>query len=269
MKGTNSRGLSYTEDQKRQRELANSIKDRAENAMIVDMVRNDLGKIAKLGTVQTKDLFHLESYPSLWQMTSKVRCQTQASIGQIFKVLFPPASVTGAPKIETTKIITHLEGQARHIYTGAIGFLGPGRQAQFNVAIRTAWIDKKNNNLHYGIGSGITWDSNIGSEWEECHTKAKVLQRHFPKFSLIESILWTIEKGFFLLDYHLQRLQNSASYFYYPFHLKKIQSELKSLGQKLEKTQSKAHKIRLLLNPQGKTELQWEELSKKKGHIIK
>ncbi len=264
MKGTIPRGLDYTQDLKKQRELQASAKDRAENAMIVDMVRNDLGKIAKFGKVQTKELFHIENYPTLWQMTSKVVCQTQAGISQIFKVLFPPASVTGTPKIEATKIISQLEKQPRGVYTGAIGFLAPKRRAQFNVAIRTAFIDRKHNSLSYGLGSGIVWDSEAQSEWEECHTKAKILQQRFPKFSLIESILWTPEENFFLLDYHLERLKQSASYFSYPLNVQNVQSQLIKLANKFKNNQSTSQKVRLLLNHKGQIYLQWQKLSQEK-----
>ena len=154
MKGTASRGRTTYEDQVQADWLKNSEKNQAENIMIVDMIRNDLGRIAKIGSVQVPDLFCVERYPTLWQMTSTVNARTSASLEEIFSALFPCASITGAPKVSTMRIIHELEAAPRRIYTGTIGFLSPGRKASFNVAIRTALIDREKQQVEYGIGGG-------------------------------------------------------------------------------------------------------------------
>jgi len=142
MKGTAPRGLTSAEDLALRQEFHESRKNHAENVMITDMVRNDLGRIAKPGTVNVPKLFEIEKYPTVWQMTSTVSARTNASISDIFTALFPSASVTGAPKVSSMEIIGDLEDTPREIYTGAIGFIGPNRQAQFSVAIRTALVDQ-------------------------------------------------------------------------------------------------------------------------------
>ena len=159
MKGTTRRGRTTGEDHLQSDWLRNSEKNRAENVMIVDMIRNDLGRIARIGTVHVPELFTIERYPTLWQMTSTVRAQTSASVPEIIRALFPCASITGAPKVSTMKIIHELETSPRNIYTGTIGHIAPGRKATFNVAIRTALIDCETKKAEYGIGGGIVWDS--------------------------------------------------------------------------------------------------------------
>ena len=154
MKGTMARGRWYAEDQARARELAASEKDRAENAMIVDMMRNDLGRIARVGSVRVSDLFRVERYPTLWQMTSCVSAETSAGLAEIFAALFPCASITGAPKANTMRIIAESETEPRRIYTGSIGHLAPGRRARFNVAIRTVLVDKARREAEFGVGGG-------------------------------------------------------------------------------------------------------------------
>ncbi|NJN76434.1 MAG: hypothetical protein HC796_09915 [Synechococcaceae cyanobacterium RL_1_2] len=146
--------------------------------MIVDMLRNDLGRIAQFKTVQVPDLFTLEPYPTLWQMTSTVEARTQASFTDIMTALFPCASITGAPKPRTMEIIKELEVSPRHIYTGAIGFMAPhsyGQYGQFNVAIRTMLINLNTHEAEYGLGSGIVWDSDPEEEYQECQLKSAIL----------------------------------------------------------------------------------------------
>ena len=167
MKGTAPRGLTSAEDLALHKELHESSKNHAENVMITDMVRNDLGRIAKPGTVSASKLFEIEKYPTVWQMTSTVSARTDASVSDIFTALFPSASVTGAPKVSSMEIIGELEDTPREIYTGAIGFIGPNRQARFSVAIRTALVDKKTNEAVYGVGGGSGWDSDADDEYRE------------------------------------------------------------------------------------------------------
>ncbi|WKZ45922.1 MAG: aminodeoxychorismate synthase component I [Anaerolineales bacterium] len=216
MKGTTRRGRTNAEDVKQAEWLKESEKNRAENVMIVDMIRNDLGRIAKTGSVHVPELFAVEKYPTLWQMTSTVKAQNDASLTKIFSALFPCASITGAPKVSTMRIISELETTPRKIYTGSIGYIAPNRKAKFNVAIRTALIDRETQTAEYGVGGGIVWDSTSADEYEEALLKARVLTESPPQFSLLETVLWTPEEGFFLRDKHITRLLDSAEYFDFP-----------------------------------------------------
>lgn len=247
MKGTAERGLSYPQDEKQIEWLRSSLKNQAENLMIVDMLRNDLGQIAQVGSVNVPSLFDVERYPTLLQMTSTVTAKTTSRTTDIIKCLFPCASITGAPKVRTTEIIRDLETSPRKIYTGSIGYIAPNQRAQFNVAIRTVLIDRQTGQAEYGVGSGITWDSDTPQEYAECLTKTEVLTTKQPDFSLLETMLWTPEAGYFLLDYHLKRLQESATYFGFAIDKVRIRAAL----------QQQAHffatptKVRLLLHPNG------------------
>lgn len=247
MKGTVARGLQHAEDLEKARWLEGSAKNRAENVMIVDMVRNDMGRIADVGSVRVTSLYDVEKYPTLWQMTSTVRCTTQAGVADILRALFPAASITGAPKTRTMQIIAELESTPRRIYTGAIGFLSPKRTAQFNVAIRTVLVDRLSHTAEYGVGGGIVWDSEDKAELEECYTKAKILGRPSPRFALLETLLWSRTDGYFLLDDHLARLQASAAYFSRPVAIRAIREKLATLALHLL---PQPHRIRLLV-PQG------------------
>jgi para-aminobenzoate synthetase/4-amino-4-deoxychorismate lyase len=175
MKGTLRRSPQEADDSSQEARLRASDKDRAENLMIVDMVRNDLGRIAQVGSVRVPRLFEIERYPTVFQMTSTVECRTQAGFPEIMAALFPCASITGAPKVRTMEIIRSLEPDTRGLYTGCIGTLAPGRQALFNVAIRTAVIDHVRHNVEYGVGGGIVWDSDCSQEYQECLDKAQIL----------------------------------------------------------------------------------------------
>jgi para-aminobenzoate synthetase/4-amino-4-deoxychorismate lyase len=217
MKGTVRRGLTLAQDADRQEELRSSPKQRAENVMIVDMMRNDVGRIAEVGSVQVAELFSVERYPNVWQMTSTVVARTRAPLVDIFAALHPSASVTGAPKAATMKIIAQLEGEPRGVYTGAIGWLGPDGRARFNVAIRTAVVDRQRGRVSFGVGSGIVWDSDAGEEYRECLTKGGILGRAPEPFELLETMRRDADGGFYLLDRHLRRLEGSASYFGFPF----------------------------------------------------
>ena len=256
MKGTATRGLTLSADQEQSNRLQNSLKDRAENLMIVDMMRNDLGRIASPGSIKVPKLFEVEKYPTVWQMTSTISSQTQASFSEILTALFPSASITGAPKVQTMKIITDLENSPRKIYTGTIGYLSPNRKAQFNVAIRTVLIDKWNGTSEYGVGSGVVWDSVDQLEFEECMVKAKILTEPYPNFSIFESLLWE-NKNYFLLAYHLDRLHSSAKYFDFPIDVSLIEKRLLELSTTLSAAEeNKPHKIRLVLSPTGQIECQ-------------
>jgi len=248
MKGTASRGRTAAEDRERADWLASSAKNRAENLMIVDMVRNDLGRIAQPGSVEVARLFEIEKYPSLWQMTSTVEARTDATASAVFGALFPSASITGAPKIRTMELIAELESTPRGLYTGAIGYLAPNRRAQFNVAIRTVQIDRSSGQARYGTGGGIVWDSTADDEFEETRTKARILALPTPTFDLLETLRWTPEGGFFLLDRHLERLAESAAYFDFTWRGDEISAELESFAATLPGT---PQRTRLLLDAAG------------------
>ncbi len=213
MKGTAPRGRTLIEDNQLADWLYHSEKNRAENVMIVDMIRNDIGRVSEIGSVSVPRLFDIERYPTLLQMTSTVVGRSSANIADIMAALFPCASITGAPKVSTMQHIAALESDPRGIYTGCIGYIAPGRRAQFNVAIRTVMIDRSRATAEYGVGGGIVWGSEVEGEYEECQTKARILTERRPKFKLLESILWTPEDGYFLLEEHLTRLGDSAQYF--------------------------------------------------------
>lgn len=254
MKGTAARGLTYQEDTQQIEWLQSSAKNRAENVMIVDMIRNDMSRIAELGSVRVEDLFAIEKYPTIYQMISTVIATTSASVTDILRVMFPCASITGAPKIATMEIIAALELGSRNIYTGCIGYIAPKRQAQFNVAIRTVLIDSARGIAEYGVGSGIVWDSDTQEEYEECCLKARVLTQQLP-FELLESLLWEPQSGYFLLDEHLQRLEESAQYFDFKVSLTEVRKVLyvSSAGFAPIK-----QKVRLTVSHQGKLTLQAE-----------
>ena len=252
MKGTVRRGRTTAEDRSLSEWLSSSEKNRAENVMIVDMMRNDFGRVARIGSVTVPELFKLERYPTLWQMTSQVTAMTETPLLDIVSATFPAASVTGAPKPRTMQIIADLETAPRRVYTGAIGFIAPGRQAQFNVAIRTVLFDRARQQAEYGVGGGIVWDSGTNEEYEECLAKARVLSHRPRDFELLETILWTPEGGFALLDSHLERLQDSADYFEFGISLDKIRTELKSSALNFKSKQ----RIRLLVNKSGVVTIQ-------------
>jgi para-aminobenzoate synthetase / 4-amino-4-deoxychorismate lyase len=251
MKGTIARGKDPAADSRQKRHLQHSIKDKAENVMIVDMIRNDLSRIAEPGSVSVKSLYDVEPYSTLWQMTSTVEAKTDKSLSRILKALFPCASITGAPKIKTMQIIDELETEARNIYTGAIGLLKPDRHMQFSVAIRTALIHKNEHHMEYGIGSGIVWDSIADAEFDECQLKFKVISNTSIAFELLETMLLEPDTGYYLLDYHIERIAKSARYFGWPFDERKLREMLSRLLPV-----EKRFKVRLLLSSSGEIKIQ-------------
>jgi para-aminobenzoate synthetase/4-amino-4-deoxychorismate lyase len=248
MKGTTRRGRITGEDHEQREWLKTSEKNRAENVMIVDMIRNDLGRIAKVGSVYVPWLFEVERYPTLWQMTSTVSAATDSSLTEILAALFPCASITGAPKVSTMGIIAELENAPRRVYTGSIGYIAPERQAKFNVAIRTALIDRESQRAEYGVGGGIVWDSTSTAEYEEALLKAQVLTERPIPFSLLETMLWTPEEGFFLREKHLARLLDSAAYFDIPLTKQRLGETLEQIPSNFDRAQ----RVRVLLDQTGK-----------------
>ncbi|MBN1578609.1 MAG: aminodeoxychorismate synthase component I [Chitinispirillaceae bacterium] len=213
MKGTSRRGRFTGEDLLLGGRLQSNVKERAENVMIVDMVRNDLGRIADSGSVSVTELCAVRRYRSVLQMVSTVQADVSAPLHEILSALFPCASITGAPKIRASRIIRELESTPRHVYCGTIGWFAPPRRACFNVAIRTLLFDEEKKTAEYGTGGGIVWESDRDREYEECRLKAAIIASSPPDFSLVETLLWTSGEGCFLLERHLDRLMDSASYF--------------------------------------------------------
>ena len=215
MKGTRPRHPDPVQDQALIDDLRSSEKDRAENTMIVDMTRNDLGRIATIGSLRVPVLHAIETYPTVHQMTSTVTAESDASLVDLFGALFPGASITGAPKVSTSRIITATEGSPRGIYTGSIGAVGPDGFAEFNIAIRTVWIDRATGQAEYGTGGGIVWDSDPTDEWHEAHHKARVLHRACNSMRLLETIKYEPRHGLVLLDRHIARVTEAAEHFGY------------------------------------------------------
>lgn len=247
MKGTVRRGCTTAEDAAAAHWLHTSAKNRAENVMIVDMIRNDLGRVARPGSVHVARLFDIERYRTVLQMTSTVTAETTADLPTLFAALFPCASITGAPKVRTMEVINELESTPRGIYTGCIGYIAPGRQAQFNVAIRTVHIDRQAGRAEYGVGGGIVWDSDAREEYDECRAKALLLTARRPTFRLLETLRWTTEEGYFLLDGHLHRLRDSAHYFDYAVDLPRVQAALDAAVEGI----TTAQRVRLLVSEDG------------------
>ena len=261
MKGTRAAGTPHEE-------LTGSLKDQAENTMIVDMMRNDFGRIAEIGSVEVPALHEVEEYPTVIQMVSTVTAQSSAGLAETFTALFPPASITGAPKVRTTEIITELETQPRGVYTGSIGVLSPSlpdrgivRRDEWNVAIRTVWIDRVAGRATYGVGGGIVWDSDPSDEWNETRVKSRVLLHADQTFQLIESLRFDVgdpaladDHGYWLLDRHLERLETSAEFFEFSYDPEHIRAAV------LEFAPDRPSKVRLLVDSRGALELASEPL---------
>jgi para-aminobenzoate synthetase/4-amino-4-deoxychorismate lyase len=233
MKGTAPRGRWLAEDEEAAARLVASRKDRAENAMIVDLVRNDLGRIARPGSVRVSRLFEPERYETLWQLTSAIEAELEPGmpVVDVFRALFPSGSVTGAPKVRTMRVIADLEDSPRGVYCGAIGFLAPPGsgepRASFNVAIRTVALDPGSGTAEYGVGGGITFDSSAEGEYAEVVAKARVLTEARPAFRLFETILHDPTEGFRHLPEHLERIGASAAYFGFRFDAESAVAALK------------------------------------------
>ncbi len=257
MKGTAARMPNYDDDIAVARSLSLDPKNRAENIMITDMVRNDLGKISKTGSVKTTTIFNVLTTMSVHQMVSKVEASLNENLSlmDIFQALFPPASITGTPKIRSTQIIHDLEKSPRGIYTGTIGHVKPNGDFIFNVAIRTATI--KNKILSAGIGGGIVADSNPIDEWNEAILKSSFLNCNRSGFKIFETILFKKKHGYLWLNEHLKRLANSQKYFLRSFNEKKIIESLMRISQKLPQLA----RVKISLSPNGEAEIQWNEIS--------
>lgn len=251
MKGTARRGRTTAEDREIAIALAADTKCRAENVMIVDLIRNDLGRICEFGSVRVEKLFDVERYPTLWQMTSTISGDLRPDVGyeQIFRALFPCGSITGAPKVRAMQLLAQIEDEPRGIYTGAIGFFS-SEETIFNVAIRTLVLEGGHATM--GVGGGIVTDSKPDEEFRECRLKSEFLIRsHQPPFSLIETMLWNGDYP--LIELHLDRLENSADYFGFSCNRAAIHSAL--LAEATLFPGLRPRKVRLLLDGDGTTHI--------------
>lgn len=248
MKGTRARGRHLAEDRELAGELAAAEKDRAENLMIVDMARNDLGRVAEPGSVEVTRLFEIERYPTVWQATSTVEARSAAPLVEVFRALFPCCSVTGAPKRAAMRWIAALERAPRGVYCGALGRVEPGGRARFSVAIRTAEVERASGALRYGVGGGIVWDSDAEEEWRECLTKARALEPPEEAFALFETIFWSPRRGAPRLRRHLARLAGSAARFDRPCDLATVERAFRERTETLPAT---PHRVRVELAQDG------------------
>ncbi len=259
MKGTAPRGRFAAEDDAQESWLSRSVKNRAENLMIVDLLRNDLGRVAEVGTVRVPTLFEVERYPTVLQMTSTITAQTKpdTTLEDIFAALFPCGSVTGVPKASTMALIAGLENAPRGVYCGAIGLVKPGGAACFSVAIRTVTLDTAHAIVEYGVGGGITWDSTAVDEYAEVKTKAALLSSERPHFELLETLLWH-ERNYALLDRHMERLASSAHYFAIPLSIDQARAALDQAGREHH---GSTRRVRLLVAQNGTIRVETYPLS--------
>lgn len=262
MKGTGRRGRFEQEDIKCSAALYNSKKDRAENLMIVDLLRNDLSRLAKKGSVEVSKLYEIEKYRTLFTMTStiKAKVEKEQSPVDIIRSIFPCGSVTGTPKIRAQEIIYETENEQRGIYTGAIGYFAPNGDMCLNVPIRTLTIDKEGEG-ELGIGGAIVADSEVENEYDECLLKAEFLSRPYPKFELIESIGWTQKDGYGYLEDHLDRLQRSANYYSFLYNRRELVEKLNEHAGFLSLTDKDRYKVRVLLSKRGSISIASENIS--------
>lgn len=265
MKGTIKRGLNLENDIEQKDLLKQSIKDRAENVMIVDLLRNDIGKLAKFNSVKVDSIYDIEKYETIYQLTSKISAElNEVNYSEIIKNLFPCGSITGAPKIRTMEIINELENSERGIYTGAIGLI-KNNKSTFNVAIRTIILDKMNKG-EIGLGSGIVWDSDGLQEFSEVNLKSNFLVKTDKYFELFETMLFENGK-IFLFDEHIKRLKNAADYFLFKINTAKIINKIIDAVNALDL--NKNYKIKLMLRKDGHTEINIsEEISFQSNKIV-
>lgn len=258
MKGTTNRDLTAQQDLAQAAWLSKDPKNRAENMMIVDLLRNDMNRISEVGSERVDQLCQVEQYSTVWQMTSTIKSQLRPGLGlwDIFQALFPCGSITGAPKISTMKIIQETEKAARGLYCGTVGICLPDQRRIFNVAIRT--IQLQQDRAIYGVGGGITWDSRWQDEYRETQQKSAVLYRKNPRFDLITTGKIS-QKQLTLEDQHLARLAEAARYFAYPFDPEAIRQKLAQLCQSLDPATD--YRLRLALDREGQIKLETAELT--------
>jgi len=257
MKGTRPRGRNEAEDREFAAELAASVKDKAENLMIVDLMRNDLSRVAEAGSVQVEHRFAIESYPTVHQMVSTVRAELAPDKRAIdmIRALFPCGSITGTPKIRAMELIDEVERDARGPYCGAIGRIGPGGDAAFNVAIRTVRLTPGENERHHavlGVGGAIVADSDGMAEWRECLVKGGFARGAAGGHDLIETMRFDPETGVPRLELHLARIKASAAELGFAFDRHETRNRIQALCFELEGPT----KLRLLLARSGAISLE-------------
>ena len=252
MKGTTQRGVTDQEDLAQASWLEQDPKNRSENMMIVDLLRNDMNRISEVGSERVERLCQVEQYSTVWQMTSTIKSQLREDVDlvAIFRSLFPCGSITGAPKIATMEIIKNLEPQPRGVYCGTIGILLPNGRRIFNVAIRT--IQLHLGKAIYGVGGGITWDSTWESEYREVHQKAAVLYRKQARFQLITTGRIS-QKQLLFEDQHLERLTKASRYFAYPFDPEELRQKIEEECQACDSHQDS--RLRITLSKSGEMKL--------------
>ena len=258
MKGTTRRGLTNQADLKEAAWLKADPKNRAENMMIVDLLRNDMNRISEIGSEQVTRLCQVEQYSTVWQMTSTIesRLRPEVDLVQAFQALFPCGSITGAPKISTMEIIQQTEIAPRGVYCGTIGILLPRGKRIFNVAIRT--LQMQGTKAIYGVGGGITWDSTWEGEYRETKQKSAVLYRQEPRFELLTTGL--IHQGeLTFLEQHLTRLREASRYFAYPYNEPKLLNDLQE--QLAHVDPSLDYRCRIALQKNGSFQLTITELT--------
>ena len=258
MKGTTRRGVTDQEDLEQASWLKQDPKNRSENMMIVDLLRNDMNRISEVGSEHVERLCQAEQYSTVWQMTStiKSRLREYVDLVEIFRSLFPCGSITGAPKIATMEIIKYLEPQPRGVYCGTIGFLLPNGRRIFNVAIRTIQLYKEQ--AIYGVGGGITWDSTWESEYREVHQKAAVLYRKQARFQLITTGKIS-QKNLLFEDQHLERLRTASRYFAFPFDPEILRQKIEAECQACDANQD--YRLRISLSKSGEIEVDRQVLT--------
>lgn len=258
MKGTAPRAPTPPEDRRAIEVLANDPKQRAENLMIVDLLRNDLSRVARSGSVDVPHLFSVETYPTIHTMTSTVTAQLEPnrSAVDVITALFPCGSITGAPKIRAMEVIEEVEQRPRGAYTGSIGRIDPDGNAAFNVAIRTLHLQNGAHRAVIGLGGGIVADSRMGDEWDECLTKGRFVAD--PRaFDLIETMRFDPEGGIHLLDRHIERIRTSAAVFGIPFDRHAIRNDLQAATFRI----AAPRRVRLMLSQSGRIAIEISRLA--------
>ena len=269
MKGTAPRGRTTVEDAERRCRLLASEKERAENLMIVDLLRNDLGQIAEVGSVDVPALFTPERYGTVWQLTSDVTARPRPGTGlvDVFRALFPSGSVTGAPKQRTMELIRELESRPRGVYCGAVGVVAPPGhryRARFSVAIRTVTVDRATGTAEFGTGGGITWGSDADAEHAELLAKTAILAEPYEQFGLLETMAHLPGLGVRNLERHLDRLADSAGYFGFPFDRRAATERLfAAVGP------SAPSRVRLVLRRDGSVEIELGPLPEPPGRAVR
>lgn len=249
MKGTAPRRADAAADAAEARALAFDPKQRAENLMIVDLLRNDLARVAEIGSVEVPELFEVETYPTVHQMVSEITARLRRGLGpvDVIETIFPCGSITGAPKISAMQHLARLEPEPRGVYTGSMGWIEPGGDASFNVMIRTLELAEGSGTARLGLGSGLVVDSIAGDEWDECLLKGEFVTRSVQTPDLIETMRFDPEEGIVELDRHLERLRASAEAlgFQFDHHAARNELQAATFGKK------QPAMARLLLSPTG------------------